>query len=337
MKIRPLLASVVFAASISAFANDGIGGVDTGNITLGHTDKVAMAKEVLDIAPDRISVDYEFLNESANDVHESLIFPLPPYGADASQEPGYWGQPHGFRILVDGESKSFSTHVSARFKGKDITAQLHALGLTDRQIALLPGEGAPFDVTAKPFTPAQMNAMRQRGWLEAGAQSDSIPAWEVSVAYVWYLTFPAGKVVRVHHEYRPFPTVGIPTIDMHPSELREQACADNAFLSDWKKVSQPTADDARQTNGLFVGYILKTANTWKDGSRDFTLRLHRPTPAGLISTCFEGKGQYTDPLTLSWHLNDFHPRRDLSIYFGNIPEQDSDKSEKRVPPVLPGE
>jgi opacity protein-like surface antigen len=336
MKLTGLAAAVALVLSTAAFANDGIGGLDTGNIKLGHTDKVAMAKEVLDISPDKIDVDYEFLNESPADVHESLVFPLPTYGADDDTHDGYWGQPRGFHILVDGEPRQFSTSVVARFNGRDITAQLKALGLTDKQIALFPGPGDPFKQSAKAYTPEQFAAIRKNGWVTSSSQGvDDIPAWTVSVAYVWYLTFPAGKVVHVHHEYRPFPTIGIGTVQLTASDLRTQACADNAFLADWKKVSKPDGD-SRYTEGLFVGYVLKTGNTWKDGIRDFTLRLHRTKPEGLISACFDGQATSPDPLTREYHLTNFHPQRDLSVYFGNIPEV-KEPENKRVAPVISGE
>lgn len=335
MKLAPFVAALSLTLSASAFANDGIGGVDLGNIKLGHTDKVAMAKEVLDISPNRVSVDYEFLNETDKDVHESLVFPLPPYHSDDGYEDGYFGQPPGFRILVDGQEKPFSTHVVATIEDKDVTAQLRALGLTDRQIALFPGEGNPFDVKTAPFTPAQMAVLKKKGWMTPDSDNKVSPTWTVSVAYVWYVTFPAGKVLHVHHEYRPFPTVGIGTVQMTSADLKDRACADDAFLADWKKVSKPSGD-SRYTSGLFVGYVLETGNTWKDGIRDFTLRLHRPSPAGLISTCFPFKSTAPDPLTSEYHLTNFHPAQDLSIYFGNLPEKLSNPATTRIPPRIGG-
>lgn len=338
MRVRALVTAAALVGCTSAWANDGIAGLDTGNLTLGHTDKVAMAREVLEMWPDKITVDYDFVNESDHDVRETLVFPLPRYG-NATHVAGdgyYGGQPRGFKILVDGEPKSFSTRVVAYFKGRDITAELHALGLTDRQIALFPGPGAPFSETAKPFTAAQTTALSRRGWLEDESADGPTPGWEVSVNYLWYLTFPAGKHVHVHHTYRPFPTIGIATSMMRAAELREQACADTATLAAWKKVSQPLQDGYRQTNGRFVGYVLKTGNTWKDGIRDFTLRLHRLSPTGLVSTCFDAPVADPDPLTREYHLMDFHPAKDLSVYFGNLPDA-PDPSEKVIAPVVSGE
>jgi len=81
-----LLASMLPAM---ATANDGIAAVGLGGIVFGKTDAIAMKKEVLTISYDKISVDYEFLNESGKDVEETIVFPLPPYSAVAAPSNAY--------------------------------------------------------------------------------------------------------------------------------------------------------------------------------------------------------------------------------------------------------
>jgi hypothetical protein len=70
--------------------------------------------------------------------------------------------------------------------------------------------------------------------------------------------------------------------------------------------------------GTIVDYILMTANTWKDGIRDFTLRLRKESPAEVISLCFPAEFMRVDARTLESHLTHFSPKTDLSIYFSNI-------------------
>jgi hypothetical protein len=41
-------------------------------------------------------------------------------------------------------------------------------------------------------------------------------------------------------------------------------------------------------------------------------------------------------LTREYHLTNFHPQRDLSVYFGNIPEV-KEPENKRVAPVISGD
>src|SRR5689334_850838 len=122
------LAALMFPTAV--FANDGIAAVGIGGIVFGKTDAIAMKKEVLTVSYDKISVDYEFLNESGKDVEETIVFPLPPYSAVALPSNAYYGEPNDFSILVDGKPVAFTSRVSALTKdGKDVTAQLKKLGL----------------------------------------------------------------------------------------------------------------------------------------------------------------------------------------------------------------
>ena len=126
---------LALAAAAPAMANDGIGSVSTGGISVGKTDAVAMKKEVLTVSPDLIKVEYEFVNESKADVEETIIFPLPPYEAGYHPSPTYYGQPKQFSIEVDGQRRDYQTVLLAKLDGKDVTARLKALGLTDKQVA----------------------------------------------------------------------------------------------------------------------------------------------------------------------------------------------------------
>jgi len=63
---------------------------------------------------------------------------------------------------------------------------------------------------------------------------------------------------------------------------------------------------------------LKTANTWKNGIDDFTLRIHKGNPDELISFCFPGQFKKIDDTTFESHLRNFNPQADLDIYFANI-------------------
>ena len=135
----PKYLKFVLAALIlptTALANDGVAAVGIGGIVFGKTDAIAMKKEVLTISYDKISVDYEFLNESGKDVEETIVFPLPPYSAVVQPSNAYYGEPNDFSILVDGKPVTFKSRIRALTQdGKDVTAQLKKLGLSDLQIA----------------------------------------------------------------------------------------------------------------------------------------------------------------------------------------------------------
>jgi hypothetical protein len=106
--------------SLPAHANDGIAGVTMGGIVFKKTDAVAMKKEVLSVSHDLITVAYEFVNESAADVTETIVFPLPPYTAAQQPSGTYYGQPNGFLIRVDGQPVGFTSRIVALHEGEDV-------------------------------------------------------------------------------------------------------------------------------------------------------------------------------------------------------------------------
>src|SRR5450830_598760 len=143
MGVRTLVATLALLFAAPALANDGIAALSAGGIVFGKTDAVAMKKEVLSVSADLIKVEYEFLNESANDVEETIFFPLPEYAAGYHGSPTYYGQPQQFTVDVDGKRKDYKTTFVARLADKDVTARLRQLGLTDQQIAYFPSH-TPF-------------------------------------------------------------------------------------------------------------------------------------------------------------------------------------------------
>ena len=160
MVVRRLLlsAALALACSAPAMANDGIGSVSAGGIIVGKTDAVAMKKEVLTVSTDLIKVEYEFLNESKNNVEETIIFPLPTYQAGYHQSPTYYGQPQQFSIEVDVKRKDYQTVLLAKLDGRDVTARLAQLGLSDAQVAYFPSF-SPFEKKVAPVTATQKKAM----------------------------------------------------------------------------------------------------------------------------------------------------------------------------------
>ncbi|KQV79309.1 hypothetical protein ASD15_18380 [Massilia sp. Root351] len=299
-----------------AFANDGIGGVSAGGIVFRKTDAIAMKKEVLNVSHELISVDYEFVNESPADVEETIIFPLPAYPASEQPSDTYFGRPGGFTIEVDGKPVGYRTVVQAALDGADVTAQLRKLGLSDAQIAFHPSF-AP-DTQVAPFTAQQRQQLVRLKLIGEGAAGSIGPVWDIQVNYVWKQKFPANKVVRVHHAYRPFVSAGPGESGMDDDTARRY-CADAAFLKSWKKLAARNGDPGGSyLNAAKVSYILKTANTWKNGIEDFTLNVVKSHPSELVSLCFPGTFKKTDAKTYQVRLRNFKPAQDLEVYFGNV-------------------
>jgi hypothetical protein len=315
MKLLPAAAMLLPAL---AGANDGIGGVSAGGIVFGKTDAIAMKKEVLTVSHQLISVDYEFVNESARALEESIVFPLPPYAATNLPSDTYYGQPANFSITVDGKPVGFRTVVRALLGGEDVTAQLHGAGISDAQIAN--HERFTTRATVAPLSAAQRQRLVDLKLIGPGPSDEQEPLWEVQVNYVWQQRFPAGQTVRVHHAYRPFVSTGPAHWGMD-GDTANRYCADAAFLNGWRRLAARNAgpDGAYPyLRAAKVAYILQTGNTWKNGIEDFTLNIVKQSPAELVSLCFPGTFQKTDARTFQLRLRNFRPSADLEVYFGNI-------------------
>lgn len=331
-----LTALFVSLTATPAFANDGVGHVAVGGIILGKSDRIAMQREVLEVGWKQIQVEYDFLNESDTDVTESIVFPLPPYGSDGDVTEVYAGQPNGFQLEVDGKPVAFQTHLEATLRDPEtrkttmVTPLLRSAGLSDRQIALFPWmEGwHNVNMTALPrekvpgFSPAQVADLLKKG-LFSEAEPDGGPSgrplWDVNVTYSWRQTFPARRKVHVRHRYTPFITSGIWENYVSEESLKKRFCADPGFLKVWRRLNAASGTEDKRMNATSVAYVLKTANTWKDGVRDFTLRIRKSRPQEIVSLCFPGTPRRVSSTTIEFHLSNFKPQTDLEVYFGNLP------------------
>jgi hypothetical protein len=322
------LAALMFPTTV--LANDGIASVSIGGIVFGKTDAIAMKKEVLSISHHLVSVDYEFLNESAADVEETIVFPLPPYPAAQQGSETYYGQPNGFTIAVDNKPVAFKSRMSAiAMDGADVTTQLKKMGLSDAQIAYTP-EFSSTSGTVPRVTPQQRKQLVKLGLMGEGPSGEIEPTWTVSVNYVWTQKFPANKIVRVHHDYRPFTAAG-PGESGAGEEFAKIYCADKSYSSARAKVAARV--DGGYINTRNVSYILTTGNTWKRGIEDFTLNVIKRKPDELISLCFPGTFKKINATTYQVRLTNFRPDKDLDIHFGNVDEDGIEN--EGVMPVLP--
>jgi hypothetical protein len=326
MKLAAFMLIGIFLCPGTAAANDGFGELATGGIVIGKTDDIAMASEVLDIGHDLIEVSYDFINEGNHDITDTVIFPLPPYPANPAESGViYNGQPPDFYVAADGKPIIFTARTRAFIGDTDVSGKLLAAGITEKQMALMPFTNAVAEGHEMQLPHAQIEALNK-----AGLAKGNTPLWTIQVNYMWQQTFPAGKHVHIYHRYRPFVAVGtasgfdprsLAIPDKHSWGLNMAAfCPDTGVIKALQNLyAQPEHRDAYgEIPGAIVAYVLKTANSWKNGIHDFTLRLHKQSPSEVTSLCFPAKFSKKDDRTLEARLMDFHPQQDLSIYFGNI-------------------
>ena len=335
--MKQLLISIVLLISVSgASANDSIARVATGGITFTKSTDIRMLEEVLQISTKTVRVKYRFLNESDQDVHATVAFPMPTYGwnAGVSASDANVGPVTTFNVLVNGRHLSTTTHRKAMIGDRDVTDRLRKLGLSDEQILDTFGGcrienlgGIVSDLTAD-----QKKAIDLL-W----AKNGKFPQWKVAATVLWEQTFPAGKEVIVEHSYTPF--VGkIYTVpyqkqkkytyispDILPAPYKQnnpkEACIDegtrqtiqnriNSYVAKGAKNITVWRDD--------VEYILATGRNWKGPIGEFRLLVEKDTADQIISLCFPDKPREINSKTYEFVHRNFVPQDTLVVYFYKV-------------------
>jgi hypothetical protein len=316
-KMQPIFTVITVLTFITvpfiSKANDGFGALGIGGIIVGKTDDIALEKELLEISRNLITVHYDFVNESNKDITSIVTFPLPAYPAD-SRGSGIiaHGEPDDFKVFVNNSPVEFKTKVFATIGKIDITDELRKLGFTDKQIASFPFDSSLLKSHQLRIPPSKIKKLKKKGFL----LEYEAPAWQIHVSYEWVQTFPAKSTLHISHSYRPFVAVG--TASGYDKYFKDDFCINkeqksklDALLSDKKNLNL-----YYQINGAIIEYILTTANTWKDGVRNFKLRIHTATDDEIVSTCYP-KIKKLSARTFGVDINNFKPQKDLQIYIGN--------------------
>lgn len=318
--------SVLAPACLSA--NDGFAALGVGGVVLSRTDAIAINKETLDISCDRIQVRYDFVNESDQDQQALVMFPLPRYPAFPSESGVIaHGQPSGFKVRVNGKTVNYRTEVKATLKEQDVTDILKSAGLSEKQIAHFPFDKDLLDIEGRLKIPlSQIEALTKKGLVDGG-----FPLWDINVTYVWTQRFPAKSTIHIDHTYRPFisggTAGGYSGRDQERHNINKEWGRKDVFDScpteeqlrrlDRLLSNKSRRDGYGQVPGTTVEYVLTTANTWKDGIRDFKLRIHTKSKDEIVALCFPSKIHRVSDLLYEARVRNFKPKEELSVYFGN--------------------
>ncbi len=339
--LAPIVALVLAATAQPAAANDGFGGLSATGLHFAQTDAVAMESEDLFIGPDRISVDYVFRNLTGHDVTGEVIFPLPPISLEGMWQGAMMNLPESpvpenlvnFSVTVDGipvtpaidriaviePDWSEDRDPAAQYDtpGRDVTAirRRHGLPLLpDLEAASAALMALPAAARAELVADGLAAFHEDEAWTDLPAE----PRWSVVQRYHWSQTFPAGAVVRVHHEYDNLPPGGLFMWE-HP------VSAGNDWLLDYRdryciddETSRALARVLHQDGGTGWGtafetqYVLVTANSWAGPIGHFRLTLDKGDAGNIISLCASGVNR-TGPTTFVVERSDYTPTRDLDI------------------------
>ena len=353
--MKRLITVFAIAASffpLSVSANDGFAAVGVGGVTIAKTDTIAIQKEMLEVACDKIHVSYDFINESGHDEDAMIMFPLPAYSANIPESDSFaMGQPADFTIKVDGKPVEYQTQVKAILvkdkwvNGKrkiikeiDVTEKLKAAGLSEKNIAdfrfkskYIQGKKGQEGHYSFPIPKTTINTLLKSGLMAEGNMGNTTPQWENRVTYIWKQNFPANKIIHVEHSYRPFSSGGAEAGYSEYSDMKE-FCLSKQNVSKLKALSRnkKNLDNYNNIPGTNVKYILTTANSWKDGVREFTLRIYPKSKNDVVSACIPAKLEQLSDKVYEAKITNFKPKEELSVYFGNA--RSCNGSNTGVPP-----
>jgi hypothetical protein len=330
-------------------ANDSAASTAVGGLKLVREARVSMHKERLTISDKKVSVEYEFVNDTDADITTEVAFPIPEYQFEAD-DPGGARDFDDFRVSVEGKSVKYQVDIHAICAGIDRAELLRTAGIDISSFG-------NFDWTPMSSRDiAKLSLQQQNALLEAGLidTENKFPQWTVRKTYHWEQTFPSKQILHVSHEYKP--VIGAMPISVGDLDANERgkrlANAEVARLHDPKSLEgwyvQTARDieqicvapelqkrievEARVNNKgvdlsrahaayvelLWADYILTTANSWKTSIDDFELVVQRPQDNQrhwYVSFCWDGPIERPNRDSFAVHVKHYVPRHELRIGF----------------------
>jgi Domain of unknown function (DUF4424) len=347
-----VLALLLTALPVSA--DDGAASIAAGGLVLMKREpRIVMAKEVLRIGPWDVAVDYDFRNDSDEDITTAVAFPIPAYGMDDDMGRESIAQQgfDDFELWIDRSPAQFRTEARAFVGKRDVTELLRSMHVDISSFGrykappeagnfIGPTDGHSLDIDRLTQT------QRSRLIALKAISSDNVPMalWSVQKKYYWTQTFPAHGTVHIRHEYTPVMgnsnTIGDPANykgkDAEPEYA--ESCPTPALRRTLSAIwNKPATHDIVSPFWIaYVSFILTTANTWKTPIEDFTLIVERakfpatedrPGETSFVSFCWDGPVTQIDEDHFSTHLTNFVPKKELQI--GYILHEDPTRPPKK--------
>jgi hypothetical protein len=340
-------------------ADDGAASIAAGGLVLMHREtRITMAKELLHISRDKVIVDYDFRNDSAETITTGIAFPVPVYSWGEKQNVAGDAAFDDFKLTVDGVPVRFLTEVRAFLGKRDVTAQLLAEHIDPASFGHAVAYGPSDDYFAA--NPAKRKRLLAAGLYRSIATDSTAdtasdpeaawPDWSVQKKYYWTQTFPPHATVHIRHSYSP--VVGGTNSVRYGIEAAQhpgKKSADDKYIIDEVNslcleppLRQRLLTLAQRDDHIvpfsYVDFILTTANTWKTPIEDFTLLVDRATPDkdmrsqstglnpnhSLVSFCWDGPVTKPDADHFSAHITNLVPTKELRIGFVSVDQTDPD-------------
>jgi len=350
-------------------ADDSAAAIAAGGLVPRRETRIVMAKEVLRISLKKIVVDYDFRNDTDEDVTTEVAFPIPPYKNEFPEGDIQAQSFKDFHLWVDGKPILYKSEVKATLNGRDVTGILEANHIDIRTFGHFDDTTEDAHHVAQILVPdftrlpkdAQIRLFKEGLFQDQGEFVFSL--YTVHLQYHWTQTFPAHSTVRIRHEYSP--VVGYHQMDidsvklgLQPASAQKAAaldpdsrsalddlmsyCPDAPFLRGVERQVEASGKNAADFTGgqYWVDFILTSANTWQRPIEDFTLIIERPQPEQglktLVSFCSpaNSKVEKLDADHFQVHLTKLVPTSELHIGFFEIhPPTPDHPSAKSSPPA----
>ncbi|HLZ11911.1 MAG TPA: DUF4424 family protein [Candidatus Acidoferrum sp.] len=329
-------------------ADDAAVSVKAGGIEFKHEPRISMEKEVLRISREKVAVEYQFLNESVQDITTELAFPVPPMGVFDS-DCGPRSTFNDFRLWVDGQEIHYETEDLAKLAGTDYTLLIRNLGINIATFGDYWGPAEKCDGGDFKLSTQQVRELASHGLLD----KDGVPQWTVNRLFHWTQKFPARKTILIRHEYRPVIGSQYALLkDLEPGANQRQtlaareasragqdkkfelgmlepiqnACLEPGLLKALNKdnaVAFPTETARAVANNyvdtIWVDFVIKTANFWKTPIKEFELIVEKPEPSfgksWYVSFCWNGEIHRDGSGRFVAKAKNFVPQRDLTVMF----------------------
>lgn len=317
-----MLFLLILFASVCLSADDGAASIAAGGlVVMKREPRITMAKEVLQISASKVIVDYDFRNDSDQDITTEVAFPIPAYDHDLNrtgQEAGF----DDFQLWVNGAPAHYQVEARAFLKDKEYTQLLIGMHVDVASLGHAPLGKVGEDI--KRLTAAQHKQLADAGLIDVKTADE--PLWSVRKKYYWQQTFPAHKLIHIRHQYTPINgsensiTYGMgPQPDPDSAKEISTFCLDGPLHQMLQQIDNSKTRDAWYS---YVDFILTTANTWKTPIEDFTLIVERPHLKDALTTyvsfCWDGPVTKINGDHFSAHIANLVPAKELRIGFFSI-------------------
>lgn len=340
-----LISIVLILVASPSLANDSAASIASGGIVLKREAHISMQRERLFISEKKVTVDYDFLNESDHDITTEIAFPVPPFDCA-----GYCGGLNisDFHVWADGKELRYEREAKAIVKGRDFTEELNKLGIDIASFGHIDLDGnfaKSKDFQIARLSPQDRDHLIQLGLVDA---QRLMPLWTAEETYHWSQTFPSGKLTHIRHEYPPAIgyTPGTPGMllrfmsheDVAPdndernrlmTDILSKSCIDRSLaekinaeaVGKYKDNfdSSDKLESGVQVGMSWVDYILTTANSWKTPIKDFTLVVERPAPEDkrqhYVSFCWDGRVSRLDADHFVAKASNFIPKKEMHVAY----------------------